>query len=105
MNETEELLSLQSMKDTNTANELLGEVCETLDKFGLDLSILCGMATYGARAMSGTVSGLVGRMRATLREKGLSDDIVIFHCVIFTSRICARKLWISSTSLVRSPKR
>ena len=41
LNETEELLSLQSMKDTTTGNELLGEVCEALDKFGLDNNSNC----------------------------------------------------------------
>ena len=47
LNETEELLSLQCMKDSTTAN-IFCEVLNAFDKFGLDLSILCEIATDGA---------------------------------------------------------
>ena len=51
LNETEELLSLQCMKDTTTGANIFFEVLNAFDKFGLDLSTLCGIATDGARAM------------------------------------------------------
>ena len=52
LNETEELLSLQCMKDTITGTNIFSEVFNAFEKFGLDLSTLCGIATNGARAMS-----------------------------------------------------
>jgi hypothetical protein len=70
------------MKDTTTGGDIIVEVVDAFDKFGLDLSTLCGMATDGARAMSGSGTGLVGRLKAILRERRKYDNIVIFHCVI-----------------------
>ena len=48
LNETEELLSLQCMKDTTTDANIFSEVFNAFDKFGLDLSTLCGVATDSA---------------------------------------------------------
>ena len=75
LNETEEFLALQSMKDTTTGGDIFAEVCDAIERFGLDWSKLCGMASDGAPAMSGLGVGLVGRVKAELREKGLNDDI------------------------------
>ena len=50
LNETEELLLLQCIKDTTTGVDLFSQVLNAFDKFGLDLSTLCGNATDGARA-------------------------------------------------------
>ena len=54
LNETEELRSLQCMKDATTGANIFSEVLNTFDMFGLDLTTLCRIATDGARAMSGT---------------------------------------------------
>ena len=54
LNETKELLSLQCMKNTTTGANIFSEVLKAFDKFGLDLSTLCRIATDGAQAMSGT---------------------------------------------------
>ena len=83
LNETEELLSLQCIKDTTTGANIFSEVLNAFDKFGLDLSTLCGIAIDGARAMSGTGIGFVGLLNSALKEKNISDNIAIFHCIIF----------------------
>ena len=75
LNETEELLSLQCMKDTTTGANIFSEVLNAFDKFGLDLSTLCGIATGGAQAMSGTGTGFVGLLKSALKEKNISDNI------------------------------
>ena len=54
LNQTEELCSLQCMKDATTGANIFSEVLNTFDMFGLDLTTLCRIATDGARAMSGT---------------------------------------------------
>ena len=92
LNETEELLSLQCMKDTTTGANIFCEVLNAFDKFGLDLSTLCGIATDGARAMSGTGIGFVGLLKSALKEKNISDDIAIFHCIIHQQNLCAKSL-------------
>ena len=66
LNETEELLSLQCMKDSTTGADIFSEVLNAFDKFGLDLSTLRGIATDGARAMSGTGIGFVGLLKSAL---------------------------------------
>jgi len=90
--ETEELLSLQSMKDTTTCAYIFSEVLNAFDRFGLDLSTLCGIATDGARSMSGTGIGFVGLLKSASREKNISDDIAIFHCIIHQQNLCAKSL-------------
>ena len=82
LNETEELLSLQCMKDTTTGANIFSEVLNAFDKFDLDLSTSCGIPTDGARAMSGTGIGFVGLLKSALKEKNISYNIAIFHCII-----------------------
>ena len=90
--ETEELLSLQYMKDTTTGAKIFSKVFNAFDDFGLDLSTLCGIATDGAQAMSGTGIGFVGLLKSALKEKNISDDITIFHCIIHQQNLCAKFL-------------
>ena len=92
LNETEELLSQQCMKDTTTGANIFAEVLNAFDKFGLDLSTLCGIATDGARAMSGTGIGFVGLLKSALKEKNISDNTAIFHCIIHQQNLCAKSL-------------
>ena len=92
LNETEELLSLQCMKDTISGANIFSEVLNAFDKFGLNLSTLCGIATDGARAMSGTGIGFVGLLKSALKEKNISDNIAIFHCIIHQQNLCAKSL-------------
>ena len=92
LNATEELLSMQPIKDTTTGADIYSEVQNAFEKFGMDLSTLCGIATDGARAMSGTGIGLVGLLKSALREKELSDNIAVFHCIIHQQNLCAKTL-------------
>ena len=92
LNAREELLSLQPMKDTTTGADIYSEVQITFEKFGMDLSTLCGIATDGARAMSGTGIRLVGLLKSALRKKKLSDNIAVFHCIIHQLNLCAKTL-------------
>ena len=92
LNVTEELLSLQPIKDTTTGADIYSEVQDAFEKFGMDLSTLCEIATDGARAMSGAGIGLVGLLKSALREKKLSDNIAVFHCIIHQQNLCAKTL-------------
>ena len=80
------------MKDTTTGANIFSEVLNAFDKFGLDLSTLYGIATDGARAMSGTGIGFVGLLKSALKEKNISDITAIFHCIIHQQNLCAKSL-------------
>ena len=80
------------MKDTTTGANIFSEVLNDFGKFGLDLSTLCGIATDGARAMSGTGIGFVGLLKSALKEKNISDNIAIFHCIIHQQNLRAKSL-------------
>ena len=94
LNETKELLSLHffSTKDTTTGANIFSEILNAFDKFALDLSILCKIATDGARAMSGIGIGFVGLLKSALKEKNISDNIAIFHCIIYQKNLWAKSL-------------
>ena len=80
------------MNDTTTGANIFFKVLNTFDKFSLVLSTLCGMATDGARAMSVTGIGFVGLLKSGLKEKNISDNIAIFHCIIRQLNLCAKFL-------------
>ena len=92
LNETEELLSLQCMKDTTTGANIFSEVLNAIDKFGLDPFTLCGIATDGARATSETSIGFVGLLKLALKKKNISDNTAIFRCIIHQQNLCAKSL-------------
>ena len=92
LNETEELLSIQCMKDTTTGANIISEVLNAFNKFGLDLSTLCGIATDGVRAMSRTGIEFVDLLKSVLKEKNISDNIAIFHCITHQKNLCAKSL-------------
>ena len=80
------------MKDTTTGANIFSEILNAFDKFGLDLSTLCGLATDGARDMSGTCFGFVGLSKSALKEKNIGGYIAIFHCIIHQQNVCAKSL-------------
>ena len=80
------------MKDTSTDANIFSEVLNVFDKFGLDLSTLCGIATDDARAMSGTGIGFVILLKSTLKEKNVSDNVAIFHCILHLQNLCGKSL-------------
>ena len=68
--ETKEFLLLQFMHTTTGAN-IICEVLNAFDKFGLNLSTVCGIATDGAQAMSRTGIGSVVFLKPALKEKNI----------------------------------
>ena len=80
------------MNETATGANIFSEVLNTFDKFSLVLSTLCRIATDGALAMSVTGIGFVGLLKSALKEKNISDNIAIFHCIIHQQNVCAKSL-------------
>ena len=42
--------------------------------------------------MSGTGIGFVGLLKSALKEKNISDNLAIFHCIIHQENICVKSL-------------
>lgn len=59
LNEAEELLSRQSIKETTTGADNFTEVIDAFERFGFKLPSLCGIITGSDRSMSGTLDSLV----------------------------------------------
>ena len=95
LNETEELLSLHCMKDTTVQLVLM-----IFLKFSMFLISLVwtyplyaeSQLTDNVRAMFGTGIGFVSLSKSALKEKNISDNIAIFHCIIYQQNLCAKSL-------------
>ena len=42
--------------------------------------------------MSGTNIGFIGLLKSALKEKNISDNIAIFHCIIHQQNLCTKSL-------------
>ena len=58
----------------------------------MDLTTPSGIATDSGRAMSRRGIGLVSLLKSASREKEISDNIAIFHCVIHQENLCSKSL-------------
>ena len=92
-NVMEELLSIQSMKDTTTGSNIFEEVRKAFDRFELKWEQLSGIFTDGAPAMTGRNSGLVARIRIELLNRKLNpENISVLHCIIHQENLCVKVL-------------
>ncbi|KAJ8018177.1 General transcription factor II-I repeat domain-containing protein 2 [Holothuria leucospilota] len=90
---TEELLSVQSMKDTTTGQDIYEEVKSAFSRFSLKWENLSGIVTDGAPAMKGKNSGLVARIKTELANRQINpDDVTVFHCIIHQENLCVKVL-------------
>ena len=56
---TEELVSLVSLMDTTTGENIFQVIISVISSLGINLSNICGVTTDGAPAMVGKVKGAV----------------------------------------------
>jgi hypothetical protein len=90
---TEELLDLLPMKGTVTGRDVLFELEKCVDRAGLDWSKLVSVATDGAPAMCSEKVGLVGLLKAKLKENH-GVNMTSIHCIIHQEALCGKKLKI-----------
>ena len=90
---TEEMLALQSMKDTTTGEDVFEEVKTAVEKVGLQWKRLSGISTDGAPAMVGSRSGAVVRIISYISDMDVNtDDVCVFHCILHQQNLCAKSL-------------
>ena len=84
---TEELLPMESLKDTVTGKDLYNCVINCLIRSGLRLDKLASITTDGAPSLTGKYSSLVKLMNDKIKEYFPLHSVLSFHCIIQES-IC-----------------
>ena len=80
----EEILDLEPLIDTTTAQDILTAVKKSLDFYKVPISKIIAITTDGAPAMIGRKDGLVQKMR---RE---NPHLMNFHCLIHQENLTAK---------------
>ena len=89
---TEELLSIESLKDTTTGKDLYDSVMNSMMKSGLCLGKLASITTDGAPSLTGKHCGFVKLMNDAVKEKFPLHDVLSFHCIIHQESLCKSSL-------------
>ncbi|XP_029639488.1 general transcription factor II-I repeat domain-containing protein 2-like [Octopus sinensis] len=79
---TEELLSMESLKDTTTGKDLFNSVINSSIRSGLTLNKLASITTDGAPSLTGKHSGLVKLLNDKIKEDFPLHSVLSFHCII-----------------------
>ncbi|XP_068223147.1 general transcription factor II-I repeat domain-containing protein 2A-like [Palaemon carinicauda] len=85
---TEELLSMESLKDTVTGKDLHNSVINSLIRSRLSLDKLASITTDGAPSLIGKHCGLVTLMNDKIKEDFPSHSVLSFHCLIHQESLC-----------------
>ena len=88
----EELLSIESLKDTSTGKDLYDSVMNSMMKSGLCLGKLASITTDGALSLTGKHCGFVRLMSNTIKEKFPLNNELSFHCIIHQESLCKSSL-------------
>lgn len=89
---TEEILEIKSMHGTTTGKDNFENVYQSVSDMKLSWDKLVGLTTDGAPAMCGGTSGLVGRMRAKMREENFTGELTGYRCITHQETLCGKVL-------------
>ncbi|KAK0135368.1 General transcription factor II-I repeat domain-containing protein 2B [Merluccius polli] len=87
----EELLSMESMKDTTKGVDICDAVCRSLDAYNVNLASMVGVTTDGAPAMVGSRAGAVSLLSEKVVNNG-GEKLVRYHCIIHQEALAAQML-------------
>ena len=85
---TEELLSLEHLKDTTTGQDLFESDENCLDRYGLPLHKLASITTDGAPALTGTNVELIKLLNDKVKREHPLHSVMSFHCIIHQESLC-----------------
>ena len=88
---TEELLALESLKDTTTGQDLYQTVKSCVERKGLEWSRMASVTTDGAPALTGKNKGMVALLSNKVREE-CGQSLMSFHCIIHQESLCKAAL-------------
>lgn len=86
---TEELVSVHSMNDTTTGENIFKEVKKSLVKYNLQLKKLKCVTTDGGRNMCGQNTGFVGQIINECAKESYPKPMIL-HCIIHQQALCAK---------------
>lgn len=89
---TQELLSMESMKDTTTGEDLLMKVKGCIEKYGLQWGKLKSVTTDGSPNLTGKNVGLQTRIQQTVNEACPGHELTFLHCIIHQEALCKNVL-------------
>ncbi|KAM3616675.1 uncharacterized protein V6R79_021542 [Siganus canaliculatus] len=98
---TEEILDIKSMHGTTTGKDIFENVCQSVSDMKLPWDKLVGLTTDGAPAMFDGTSGLVGRMRAKMREENCTVMVNQVGATMFPNTHFSDKLSALPTEFLR----
>ncbi|KAL3831752.1 hypothetical protein ACJMK2_023466 [Sinanodonta woodiana] len=85
---TEELLSVEHLKDTTTGDVLFESVSSCMERFGLPWDKLVNVTTDGAPSLTGKNSGLLRKMKDKVLAMNSSHSMLSLHCIIHQESLC-----------------
>jgi len=85
---SQELLSMESMKDTTTGEDLLLKVKECIEKRGLSWTKLKSVTTDGSPNLTGKNVGLLSRLKKIVHEICPDHELAFLHCIIHQEALC-----------------
>ena len=85
---TEELLSVESLKDTATGKDLFHAVENCIARTGLEWNKMASVTTDGARVLTGKNAGLLKLMNDKIKAKHPGHALIPLHYVIHQGSLC-----------------
>ena len=85
---TEELLSVESLKDTTTGKDLYHAVENCIARIGLEWNNMASVTTDGARALTGKNVGLLKLMNDKIKAEHPGHALTPLHCAFHQERLC-----------------
>ena len=89
---TEELLFMESLKDTVTGKDLYNSVINSQIRSGLNLDKLASITTDDAPSLTGKHSGLVELINDKIKKDFPLHSALSFHCIIHQESLCKSSL-------------
>ena len=86
------LLSVESLKDTTTGEDLFHAVTNCIKRNGLLWNKLVSITTDGASALTGKNKGLVKLIDTRIKESHPDHSLLSFHCIIHQESLCKSTL-------------
>ena len=89
---TEELLSMESMKDTTTGEDIFECVENTFCTMELPWQKMVSVTTDGCPSLTGKNVGLLKRLSNRVAEVDCTRELIFLHCIIHQEVLCKKVL-------------
>ena len=89
---TEELLSMESMKDTTTGEDIFECVKNTFRTMELPWQKMVSVTTDGCPSLTGKNVGLLKRLSDRVAEVDCTRELIFLHCIIHQEVLCKKVL-------------